>query len=84
MPVRMANDDRSRGTCQHGHCDQLAAGLYRVDIRVESTYRMGLVYRLDKDDSLVLSSITVRGGLDSVFSNNKAPDKIDSNAKKVI
>ena len=58
--------------------DQLTAGLYRVDIRVEPTDRMGLVYRLNKDGSLVLSSVTVRGDLGRVFSGDKAPDKINS------
>ena len=42
--------------------DELTAGAYRVDIRVEPGYQMELVYRLGNNDHLVLHSVTVRNG----------------------
>ena len=42
--------------------DELTAGAYRVDIRIEPGYQMELVYRSSNNDRLVLHSVTVRNG----------------------
>lgn len=57
--------------------DQLAVGLYRVDIRIESTYRMGLVYRLNGEGRLVLSIVTARSNSGRVVSDYKIPAGIN-------
>ena len=48
--------------------DELVPDTYRVDIRVDPHYEMDLVYRLSKNDSLVLHSVTVRNGSSLVVS----------------